>query len=316
MEHVPVLREVVQKYLDLSAGDIVVDGTLGLGGHAKDSLERIGKSGKLLAFDQDERNLAEAKKRLASYKDQIVYFHDNFRYLKTRVTGEEFSEVDAILLDLGLSSPHVDEPERGFSFMNDGPLDMRFDQRGGKTAADVLNTYPEEVLMNIFFKYGEEKMSRKIAGWICERREKEPFSSTVDLAKLVERAIPRKRSSKKSKSHPATQVFQALRIEVNDEFAVLEEVLAQSMEILKIGGRIVVISYHSMEDRIVKQFFKALLMPKASTEQSVYSNYADPIVEALTKKPVIPTEEEILRNPRSRSAKLRAYKKILPYKFL
>ncbi len=311
MEHVPVLREVVQKYLDLSSGDVVVDGTLGLGGHAKDSLERIGESGTLIAFDQDERNMIEAKERLALYKDQIVYFHDNFRYLKTRITDEGFKEVDAILLDLGLSSPHVDEAERGFSFMKEGPLDMRFDQRGGKTAADIINTYSEDELINIFFKYGEEKMSRKIAGNICRRREIKPFCTTVDLAEMIEKVIPKKRSSKKSKSHPATQVFQALRIEVNDEFAVLEEALEQAMEILKIGGRIVVISYHSMEDRIVKQFFKALLKPEPSPEQAVYSNHGDPLIEMLTKKPVIPNEEETLQNPRSRSAKLRAYKKIL-----
>ena len=195
--------------------------------------------------------------------------------------------------------------------MKEGPLDMRFDQREGKTAADVINTYCEDQLVNIFFKYGEERMSKKIARRICERRGSTPFVTTVDLADVIEKAVPKKFSSKKS--HPATQIFQALRIEVNDEFEVLEAVLRQSMEILKIGGRIVVISYHSMEDRIVKQFFKALEKTEPSPEQAVYSNHGEPIVQALTKKPVIPTEEEILQNPRSRSAKLRAYKKILPY---
>lgn len=307
MEHVSVLRNDVQKYLDLQSGEKVIDATLGLGGHARDILEKVGKDGVLIAFEQDERNLSEAKVRLKSYESQIVYFHDNFRYLKTRVTGQ----VDAILFDLGLSSPHVDDETRGFSFKNDGPLDMRFDDRESLTAAVVVNTYPEEKLMKIFFEYGEEKFSRKIAGRICERRKSKPFESTVEFADFVASipglAVP----GKKFKRHPATQVFQALRIEVNDELNVLKEALEASMELLKVGGRIVIISYHSLEDRIVKQFFKDLEHPKVSDPNAaIYRNFDEPIVEALSKKPVIPSESEIDENPRSRSAKLRAYKKL------
>lgn len=300
LHHLPVLKEEVQGYLDLNNGDTVLDATLGLGGHALDILKKIGKRGKLYAIEQDERNLEEAKNRLKSFESQIVYIHDNFRYLKSRVT----EEVDAILFDLGLSSAHVDEASRGFSFLKEGPLDMRFDQRRKLTAQTVINTYPEQDLTEIFWNYGEERMAKKAARLIVERRNQQQFESTVELANFLEQILPRQHGKK---VHPATKIFQALRIEVNDELKALEEALNQAMEILKVGGRIVIISYHSLEDRIVKQFFKALLQPKI---ESVYSTYGEPFVAALTKKPVIPTEIEISTNPRSRSAKLRAYKKI------
>lgn len=300
LQHLPVLKGEVQRYLNLNSGDTVLDATLGLGGHALDILKKIGKRGKLYAIEQDLRNLQEAKKRLKSFESQIVYIHDNFRYLKSRVT----EEVDAILFDLGLSSAHVDEASRGFSFLKDGPLDMRFDQRQELTAQVVLNTYSEHDLADIFWNYGEERMSKKASRLIVERRSKKLFESTVELANFLEQILPRQHAKK---VHPATKIFQALRIEVNDELNALKEALDQAMHVLKIGGRIVIISYHSLEDRIVKQFFKALLQPKI---ESIYSTYGEPFVAALTKKPVIPTEIEISTNPRSRSAKLRAYKKI------
>lgn len=312
LTHVPVLRKDVENYLNLRSGEVVVDATLGLGGHSLDILDAIGKKGILIAFEQDERNLDEAKKRLKNFEKQIVYIHDNFRYLKTRITEAGFQEIDAILLDLGLSSAHVDDSERGFSFLKEGPLDMRFDRREKLTAAHVVNAYKEEDLVRIFFRYGEEKMAKKIAREICQRRKDKNFSSTVELAEFVSSVFPEK-IKRKSKVHPATRVFQALRIEVNDELKVLEEVLSQAMEVLKIGGRIIIISYHSLEDRIVKHFFKELERPPATAEESIYSNYGDPKIEVLTKKPVVPGESEIEENPRSRSAKLRAYKKIKPY---
>ncbi len=312
MEHVPVLRNDVQKYLELKGGEVVVDGTLGLGGHSLDMLKVIGKKGSLIAFEQDGRNLEEAQKRLKDFEKQITYVHDNFRYLKNRITEAGFKEIDAILLDLGLSSAHVDDPERGFSFNKDGPLDMRFDPRAKFMASDVINAYREDDLVRIFFQYGEEKMAKKIAREICKRRATQNFTSTVELAEFISSILP-EIVKRKSKVHPATRVFQALRIEVNEELKVLEEVLEQAMEMLKIGGRIVIISYHSLEDRIVKHFFKELERPAATAEESIYSNYGDPIIEVLTKKPVSPSEEEIKENPRSRSAKLRAYKKIKKY---
>jgi len=322
MEHVSVLKNDVQKYLGLKDGDVVIDATLGLGGHSLDILQRIGENGKLIAFERDERNLDEAKKRLKDYGKQIIYIHDSFRYLKSRITGCEASgsepnsyikQVDAILFDLGLSSPHVDDAQRGFSFLKEGPLDMRFDPRSDLTAEKVINTYKEEDLVKIFFEYGEERMARKAAGKICERRDDKKFSSTTEFAEFLEGILPGRRSGRLSKTHPATKIFQALRVEVNDELNALKEALQQSMEVLKVGGRIVVISYHSLEDRIVKQFFKKLEKPPATQEQVLYQVHGDPIVKKLTKKPVIPTDKEIEENPRSRSAKLRAYEKLKKY---
>lgn len=312
MEHVSVLREDVEKYLELKPGDDVVDATLGLGGHALGIVKKIGAKGMLYAFEQDERNLQEANKRLEKYQKQIVYINDNFRYLKNRITETGVKAVNAIFFDLGLSSPHVDEAERGFSFMKDGPLDMRFDQRSPLTAADVLNTYSEDALAEIFFRYGEENQGRRVARLICEDRKTKPFVSTLQLASFLERIL----SFKNSKKHPATKIFQALRIEVNDEMNALREALQQAIEILEVEGRIVVISYHSIEDRVVKQFFKSLLNPPASPEEQMYRTHGEPIVESLTKKPVVPSDEEIKDNPRSRSAKLRAYKLLKPHSFL
>lgn len=306
--HIPVLKEDVQKYLSLKGGEVVVDMTLGLGGHALDILKAIGENGMLIAFEQDEKSLSKAKDRLKAYEQQIIYIHDNFRYFKNRITGEE---VAAILFDLGISSLHVDQADRGFSFLKDGPLDMRFDQRNKLTAADVVNTYKEEDLARIFIEYGEERMAKKVARELCKRRTDKNFSSTVEFSEFLERILPKKRSKRGSKLHPATKIFQAIRIEVNDELNALKEALEQSVETLKIGGRIVVISYHSLEDRIVKQFFKRLERPPVkSAEEGLYRTHGEPIVKNLTKKPVIPTEEEVKTNPRSRSAKLRAYEKL------
>lgn len=312
MEHISVLKRDVQKYLDLKGGETVVDATLGLGGHAKDILEKIGEEGRLIAFDQDERNLEEAKRVLEPYEKQITYISDNFRYLKNRITGLKITELDAVLFDIGLSSPHVDDPERGFSFLKEGPLDMRFDQKGKLTAADVINAYSEEALVKIFFEYGEERMSRRVARKICERRTDKNFSSTTEFADFIEEIMPKKRPGRGSKSHPATKIFQAIRIEVNDELNALKEALAQAVDLVKVGGRIVVISFHSLEDRIVKHFFKDLEKPPVDTpEEAIYRNFGDPIVKILTRKPVIPTDEEIKANPRSRSSKLRAYEILL-----
>ncbi|MFH1284303.1 MAG: 16S rRNA (cytosine(1402)-N(4))-methyltransferase RsmH [Candidatus Peregrinibacteria bacterium] len=306
MEHVPVLKDVVQKYLDVRRGEVVLDATLGLGGHSLEILKSLGKKGKLIAFEQDERNLQEAKKRLKAFEKQIIYIHDNFRYLKNRITGEGIKSVDKIFFDLGLSSPHVDDPERGFSFMKEGPLDMRFDRRSDLTASDVVNTYSEEELARIFYDYGEERFAKKIVRGICGRRKEKAFETTTDLAGFIESIIPKRGH----KLHPATKIFQALRIEVNDEINALKKALEQAASVLKTGGRIVVISYHSLEDRVVKQFFKKLISPPATQSEAIYRNFGEPFFEAITKKPVVPTEEEIMKNPRSRSAKLRAYTKL------
>lgn len=310
MEHVSVLREPVIRYLALKTGEIVVDATLGLGGHAKEIAKAVGKTGKLIAVEQDERNLKEASARLKKFEKQIIYIHDNFRYLKNRITGCGIKEVDAIFFDLGLSSPHVDDPVRGFSFMKEGPLDMRFDPRQKLTAYEVINTYKEPDLAKVIYEYGEENLSRMIARKICERRKTIPFTTTTELAEFMHSIMPFKGKAYK-KLHPATKVFQALRIEVNDELNALKISLRESTQMLKKGGRIVVISYHSLEDRIVKHFFKELENPPVKDpEESLYRVHGEPFFESLTKNPVVPTDQEINENPRSRSAKLRAYRKL------
>lgn len=308
MEHKSVLKEESIEMMNLREGSVAVDATLGLGGHSLLISEKIGESGHLYTFEQDERNLKEAKERLKQHSNQITYFHENFRHLKTSITGAGTSYVDAILFDLGLSSPHVDEADRGFSFLKEGPLDMRYDQRGKLTAESVINNYREEDLMKIFYQYGEDPYSKLIARKICEHRKANPFKTTMDLSLFLEAMVPAK---KKMKIHPATKVFQALRIEVNNEMNVLKEALEQSVKILKVGGRIVIISYHSLEDTIVKHFFKDLEHPEEKDpEKMMYQVTGDPIVKAITKKPVVPSELEVKENPRSRSAKLRAYEKL------
>ena len=353
MEHIPVLKDDVCKYLNLKKGEVVVDATLGLGGHASEILKIVGKNGMLIGFDQDERNLQEAKKRLAKYKN-VIFIHDNFRSLKSMVeeafsgkgrkkcngkkagcserkincsgtskqkakdksVGEAGPKVDAIFFDLGISSPHVDDPSRGFSFMKDGPLDMRYSQDQKLTAYDIVNSYPEDKLADVIWKYGEERRSRWIAKKICERRRVEKFDSTLKLAEFIEKIIPVKHWGGKhykrpNKHHPATQIFQALRIEVNDELNALEEALGDSIRILKVSGRIAVISYHSLEDRIVKHFFKELARScVCPCEVLVCQCRGEPVVAILTKKPVVPGDKEIRENPRARSAKLRVAKKL------
>ncbi|MFA6305168.1 MAG: 16S rRNA (cytosine(1402)-N(4))-methyltransferase RsmH [Candidatus Gracilibacteria bacterium] len=313
--HVSVLKNDVEKLLDLKKGEIVVDATLGLGGHAMVLLKNVGKTGKLIAFEQDERNLIEAKKRIKEFMKgevkNVFYISDNFRYLKKRIIGIGIKKIHAILFDLGLSSPHIDDANRGFSFLNEGPLDMRFDERNPLTAEIVVNEWKEEELAKVFYEYGEEKYARKIAREICTHRKIEKFTSTSQLATFIEEVVCGGVGKRwKEKIHPATRVFQALRICVNDELNALTDALDQAAEMLEIGGRIAVISYHSLEDRIVKQFFKKLQQPQVSMEESIYRNYGDPFFEPITRKPIVPTDEEIEQNRRSRSAKLRVYKKV------
>ncbi len=309
LAHKPVLLDETIDLLNLQPGMQVIDMTLGLGGHSLELLHTVGPSGKLLAFEQDERNLKEAKKRLKSFEKQIIFVHRNFEHIKEETAKHGFKP-DAILMDLGLSSPHVDDPDRGFSFKEGGPLDMRFDPRQDLTAADVVNKMGEKDLADIIYEYGEERRSRVIARAIVEQRKQKPIETTDELADLIKSVSP-----KVNRTHPATQTFQALRIYVNRELEVLEKALSDAIEILSPKGKIAVISYHSLEDRMVKQIFKE---NASSTKKNKYQkqNKEDLCQQEtgkslyiLTKKPIIPTGIEVFENPRSRSAKLRGAQK-------
>lgn len=294
-EHESVMVKEVLDGLSLPKKRNIIDATLGLGGHTKAILENMPKNGKVIGFDADWEHIKVAKRKLRKFNDQIVFVHSNFLYLEEELKKTRVRAVDGVLYDLGLASPHVDIDERGFSFQKDGPLDMRFNQKEGITAAEVLNEYSEKELLRIFKEYGEEKRSRRIAQEIRKSRKSKPFKTTKQLADFIEKLVGRS-----GKIHPATRVFQALRIEVNKELDVLRESLKQAVNVVKPGGRIVVISYHSLEDRIVKYFFRDL-----SRDGEV-----KPVLKLITKKPLEPTREEIMQNPRSRSAKLRVAEKI------
>lgn len=301
-QHEPVLLRECLELMHLKPGSVAVDCTLGLGGHSSEILKAIGSKGHLYAFERDERNLKVAEKRLGEIGKNFTIFHDSFRSLKDRLRREGVSYVDAILFDLGLSSPHVDDAARGFSFSKEGPLDMRFDATVGRTAADLLNESSEEELADLFYHYGEIHASRKLAHAIIQVRKEKPFQTTTELAELVRQTL--------SKSI-LPQAFQALRVAVNEELIALELGLSQALELLAPHGRVVVVSYHSLEDRLVKQTFKQLTRdlrdPNDLYGRRVLRSKS---LSLLTKKPIKASAEEVARNPRARSAVLRAAEKL------
>ncbi len=284
--HVPVLLAEVLSYLQPHAGGLYVDGNLGLGGHAGAILEEGGPQCRLIGFDWDEEAQKRAQHNLARFGDQVTFVRSNFADIKRELANRNIVKVDGLLLDLGLSSLHLDDSGRGFSFKRQEPLDMRMDTRQPVTAADILASASEEELADIFYLYGEERQARPIARAIAQRRIKEPLQTTKELAELVEKTIPRRFHPKKI--HVATKVFQGLRIAVNGELDNLVKVLADGAELLGVGGRFCVISFHSLEDRLVKRAFRD-----------------NQKLRILTSKPVVAARDEVERNPRSRSAKLR-----------
>jgi 16S rRNA (cytosine1402-N4)-methyltransferase len=289
--HIPVLVEDVMTFLRCEPGCTYVDATLGGGGHASEILKRTAPDGVVIGMEWDEDALSEARNRLMPFGDRVKIFRENFIHLPDLMKAES---VDGILLDLGLSSIQVEKEERGFSFKGEGPLDMRMDQRMNETAADLVNHLSLEELEYNLSHYGEERWAKRIARAIVQEREREPIGTTQALRKIIHRAIPRRFHSRRI--DPATRTFQALRIRVNDELENLEKILETGWKILKKGGRMCVISFHSLEDRMVKETFRAL--------------EKEGKMRILTKKPVAPSEEEQRRNPRSRSAKLRCAERI------
>jgi 16S rRNA (cytosine1402-N4)-methyltransferase len=304
-EHIPVLLKETLEYLDPQPGGIYVDGTLGGAGHSFEVAKRISPGGTLVGIDQDENALEAAKERLKEFGSSVIVVHDNFRNIKSIISKIGFSEVDGILLDIGVSSHQLDEEERGFSYMNDGPLDMRMDRTKKYTAESIVNDVSEQELARIIKEYGEEKWAVRIAKFIVEERKKQRIDSTLKLVEVIKRAIPA--AARREGGHPAKRTFQALRIAVNDELEVLKQALIDGVEVLKPGGRIVVITFHSLEDRIVKTVFNNMEKPCVCPPQiPICVCGKKPILKILTRKPVTANEEELQQNSRAKSAKLRA----------
>lgn len=306
--HIPVLFNEVIEALNPQPGHLFIDGTFGAGGHSQGLLDQ---GAMVLAFDQDNSNLAFVREKIVNYSQtQLQYVHANFADMGTIAPEKGFDAVDGVLLDLGVSSMQFDNGARGFSFRETAPLDMRMDQSRGETAADLVNTLSAEALADLFWQLGEERNSRRIAKKIVAER---PLETTSELAALVESVTPRPKRGRGGRRtvHPATKVFQALRIAVNRELDVLERGLTAAITLLKPGGRIAVISFHSLEDRIVKQKFRRLSDPyydRPAHELIVKTDHI--VLKRVTRKPIVPTAAEIENNPRSRSAKLRVAEKI------
>ncbi len=295
--HIPVLLNESIEGMNLHADGIYADMTFGGGGHSKEILRRMGEDCHLYSFDQDE----DAEKNIVDDK-RFTFVRSNFRYLRNFMRYYGVEQLDGILADLGVSSHHFDDSERGFSFRFDGKLDMRMNKRAGMTAADIVNTYDEEKLADVFYLYGELKSSRKLAATIAKARQQKQITTIGEFLDIIKPLFGREREKKE-----LAKVFQALRIEVNHEMEALKEMLYEATDLLKPGGRLVVITYHSLEDRMVKNLIKAGNI-EGKVEQDFYGNVQSPF-RAVNNKVIVPTDEEVNQNPRSRSAKLRIAEK-------
>jgi len=303
-EHVSVLLNEAIEQLNVKHDGIYVDLTLGRGGHSKEILKRL-TSGHLYAFDKDEEAIAKSSENLKEYQDKLTIIRDDFRNFQKRLEEIGVFGVDGVLMDLGVSSPQFDEGNRGFSYRENARLDMRMDTRQNLSAYEVVNTYSIQELTDVFRKYGEDKYSYQIARKICEKRQQIPVETTTQLVEIIKASKPAKELAKKG--HPAKQIFQALRIEVNDELGALEEALESAKKMLNVGGRIAVITFHSLEDRIVKNAFAEVSKVEGSRHNVFSLPTEDDLPKfKLTTKVLIPSEQEQNDNPRSKSAKLRA----------
>jgi 16S rRNA (cytosine1402-N4)-methyltransferase len=308
-EHTTVLLKETVDGLQVKQDGTYVDCTLGGAGHSSYLLSKLSKEGHLYAFDQDDVALANAKEKLSSYDGQVTFIKSNFRYLTEKLAEHGVEKVDGIIFDLGVSSPQLDTPDRGFSYHHDAPLDMRMDQQSAISAYHVVNEWAYEDLVRIFFKYGEEKFSKQIARKIEAYRENNPIRTTGELVEIIKEAIPA--PARRKGGHPAKRIFQAIRIAVNDELKVFEEAIAQSIDLLNPKGRVSVITFHSLEDRICKSAFKeAATPPELPRNMPFLPEGYEPKINLVNRKPIVPTEEELEENNRARSAKLRIAEKI------
>lgn len=306
--HISVLLQESVDALQIKKDGVYADGTLGGGGHSYEIAKRLGDDGILIGIDRDTEALSAAKERLAEFKN-VRYVHSNFSDIKNIIHNMGISHLDGAIIDLGVSSYQIDSDERGFSYMKDAPLDMRMDQSAPFSAYELVNTYSEAELMRIFFEYGEEKFSRRIASAIAERRKEKPIETTLELVEIIKSAIPK--SGIQKGSHFAKRVFQAIRIEVNSELEPLKKAIEDFFDCLSRGGRLAVISFHSLEDRIVKKCFQSFAMGCTCPKDfpiCVCKN--EPRGKIISTKPVLPSAEEIEYNKRSKSAKLRICEKI------
>ena len=301
--HVPVLLNETLDLLVANPDGVYVDGTLGRGGHAMEILKRLSPQGRLIGLDRDAEAIEETKEILEPFGKQAIRIHGNFADMKELCGQIGVTEVDGVFLDLGVSSPQLDVAGRGFSFSKDGPLDMRMDRTQGRSAADLVNEDDEETLANLMYRLGEERDSRRIAKAIVLERQQERIERTVRLAEIVERA----KGGRRGPIHPATKTFQALRMAVNSELESLAAGLEAGLAMLRDGGRMAVITFHSLEDRMVKNFFKSHTVKRVSLQQGGEELvYDEPAVQVLTKKALTAAKQELTDNPRARSARLRA----------
>ncbi|WP_423801632.1 16S rRNA (cytosine(1402)-N(4))-methyltransferase RsmH [Neobacillus sp. SAB-20_R2A] len=308
-KHTTVLLDEAVEGLNIKPDGIYVDCTLGGAGHSSLILSKLGTEGKLFAFDQDDTAIRNAEQKLAEYGDRLTIIKSNFLHLKEELENQGIEKVDGVLYDLGVSSPQLDTPERGFSYHHDAPLDMRMDTGAPISAYDVINHWSYEELVRIFFHYGEEKFSKQITRKIEAARAVKPIETTFELVDLIKEAIPA--PARRKGGHPAKRIFQAVRIAVNDELGVFEKSLNQAISLLNKGGRISCITFHSLEDRICKATFKkASETPPLPPGLPVIPDEYKPILKLITRKPILPSEEEVEHNNRARSAKLRIAEKI------
>ena len=306
-KHIPVLLNEAIESLNINPDGIYVDCTLGGGGHSSEILKRL-KNGKLISFDQDEYAIKVAEKRLAEISNNFTIVHSNFVNLKSCLEELGVDKVDGILYDLGVSSFQLDIGERGFSYNTEAPLDMRMDQNAPLSAWNVVNEYSVKELTKIFYDYGEEKFSNNIAKKIENYRKDKPINTTIELVNIIKSALPA--AVLRKTGHPAKKIFQAIRIEVNKELSVFQKSLADAFKVLNVDGRIVVITFHSLEDRLCKRMFKEKSSVNLPSDMPVIPKEYLPEFELVYKKAVLPSEEELAVNNRSHSAKLRAIKKI------
>ncbi|WP_232698377.1 16S rRNA (cytosine(1402)-N(4))-methyltransferase RsmH [Brevibacillus daliensis] len=307
--HITVLLKEAVEGLTIRPDGVYVDCTLGGAGHSSLIASKLNEQGRLIAIDQDDVALANAKEKLKEYGDKVILVKSNFLSLKEVVADLGYEGVDGVLFDLGVSSPQLDVEERGFSYNGDAPLDMRMDQQATLSAYDIVNEWEEAEITKIIFEYGEEKFARRIARNIITHREKEPIMTTGQLVEIIKEAIPA--AARRTGPHPAKRTFQAIRIAVNDELNVFREAVGDAIDILNPGGRVSVITFHSLEDRICKHAY--LDKAKGCTCPPAFPQCAcgnQPIVKVITRKPLLPSEEELEMNPRARSAKLRIAEKL------